>query len=227
MTEPVRSIGPDASITAAKRLFMMHSFHHLPVVENARVVGMLSSVDITRTCVPMLSHPRPSAVPLDSQRVREVMSTRVLEIGEHENVGRAVELMVRHAIHSLPVVNTNRELIGIITTTDIMHCCLEPLAEASAQIDTTGGYPLAEDRVTTALASARRAVATQRDPRGIAATLLATQLRVASLQEIAAAAKRYLNAGQDEHLHTLLTKALDRSQRLEERIQGPSKVLLP
>jgi hypothetical protein len=57
--------------------------------------------------------------------------------------------------------------------------------------------------------------------------LLATQQHVASLQDIAAAAKRYLNAGQDEHLHALLTKALDRSQRLDERIRGPSEVLLP
>jgi CBS domain-containing protein len=227
MTEPVHSIGPDATIAAAKQLFMMCSFHHLPVVENAHVVGMLSSVDITRACVSMQSDPGPPALAPGRRSVREVMSSMVIEIGEHESVRRAIELMVRHAIHSLPVVNTDRELIGIITTTDIMHGCLEAQPNVAAQNDITGSYPLAEDRLTTALASARRAVARHRDPGGIAATLLATQQRVASLQEIAVVAKRYLNAGQDEHLHSLLTRALDRAQRLDERIRGPAQLLLP
>ena len=227
MTGPVHSIGPDATIAAAKRLFLTHSFHHLPVVDGTRVVGMLSSVDVMRACVQALPGTPSPAVSPGSRKVCELMSHVVFEIGPHESMQRAVELMVRHGIHSLPVVDADRALIGIITTTDIMHSCLGAVGEAARSDGNAQPSLLAQERVAAVLASARRAVANHRDPYGIAATLLATQQQVASLQEIAVAARRYLNAGQDDHLHAVLTKTLERWQRLDERIRKSPDVLLP
>jgi hypothetical protein len=56
-------------------------------------------------------------------------------------------------------------------------------------------------------------------PYGIAATLLAVQQRVHSLEEVVTAVKRYLNAGQDESLHAAVSKAIERADRLDEKMR--------
>lgn len=48
MTEPVLTIAPNESLEEALRLFTSCPVHHLPVVEEQRVVGMLSSADVAK-----------------------------------------------------------------------------------------------------------------------------------------------------------------------------------
>ena len=103
------------------------------------------------------------------------MRSPALTVAEHESAQRAAEIMATNGIHALPVVNSKAHLIGIVTTTDIMQGCLDPLPSKPANA------PDAAD-----------------------------ELRMRALMEVVSAAKRYLNAGQDERLHASLQKALDR-----------------
>lgn len=227
MSEPVVSIGPEAAADEALRLFMAHSIHHLPVVTGNRLIGVVSAVDITKPC--LLARTESASVPSTQvlRRVRDVMSSPAIKITERESLQRAAEIMARNGIHSLPVVSSDDELIGIITTTDLIYCCLHPSPVISGADDSAKSYPLADAHVAASLISARRAVAANRDPYGIATTLLSMNRRVASLQGVATAAKRYLNAGQDEHLHAALLTALERSDRFDESIRQAAALALP
>jgi len=48
MMTPVLTIAPSESLEEALRLFTSYPVHHLPVVEEERVVGMLSSADVAK-----------------------------------------------------------------------------------------------------------------------------------------------------------------------------------
>jgi CBS domain-containing protein len=184
MTEPVLTIAPNESLEEALRLFTNYPVHHLPVIAEGRVVGMLSSADVAKLKF-FLPPPGTARDALLKERwqVRKIMRSPALTVAEHESAQRAAEIMATNGIHALPVVNSNDHLIGIVTTTDMMQCCLGPAAAESAN-------------ATSASAS--------------------ETLRTRALLEVVSAAKRYLNAGQDERLHTALQKALDRVDLLHD-----------
>jgi len=52
--------------------------------------------------------------------VADVMTERVMLVTRHQSIGHVRELMARHAIQSLPVVNAENEPIGIVTSTDLV-----------------------------------------------------------------------------------------------------------
>jgi CBS domain-containing protein len=222
MSEPVFTIGPEETVSEAMRLFTAHRVHHIPVVEQHRVVGMLSSADMMglRFFVPPPNAAR-DALPWDRLRAKTIMRTPAITVPEHESVQRAAERMAHNGFHALPVVDRDGRLVGIVTTTDIMHGCFhsQPDATAGDDLDEARRFPLADTHIAAVLASARRSVNSRRDPYGIAATLLAVQQRVHSLEEVVTAVKRYLNAGQDETLHAAVSKAIERADRLDEKMR--------
>jgi CBS domain-containing protein len=222
MSAPVISIAPDAPIKWVLETFLAHPIHHLPVVDaDRRVVGILSSADVLKLQFFMPASAKP--IVENQWTVERVMRSPAIVVTEHESLQRCAELMASNGVHSLPVVDRDETLIGIITTTDLMRCCLNPPPDVSSSAsDALKVLPLADERVKGAVASARRAVATNHDPYAIATTLLHMEQRVSALQAVAVAAKRYLNAGQDERLHAALAKTIERADRFDEATRHPA-----
>ena len=225
MSEPVLTVGPDDSVEELLRIFIAYPVHHLPVVKEQRVVGMLSAADLMKIEF-FLPPPGPARQTLLKQRFRvdKLMRTPVITVSEHETVQRAGELMAKNGVHSLPVVNTQDRLIGIVTTTDLIHGCL--LANGSASSGAREAddehFKTVDARFADALTAARESVAADNDPHGIAAALLNLQQRLSALEAVTHTAKRYLNAGQDERLHTLLRKAVERVDLLDQHLGRPA-----
>lgn len=195
MSEPVLTIGWHESVSTMMRLFLSHQVHHLPVVDGRRVVGMLSSADLMKLefFLPPAG-PQTDALLNERWRIAHIMRSPVISVTEHETVQRAAEVMATNAIHALPVVNSNGELIGIVTTTDLIRCWLNPPAAVPASgAEDARRFPLD------------------------AAHAVAVHERVRSLEQVLTAAKRYVNAGQDERLHAELLKAIERDESLDER----------
>lgn len=219
MSAPVLSIGPDAPIQQALEIFLSHPVHHVPVVDADRhVVGMLSSADAMKLQF-LFSMPI-EPVGASEWTVGRLMNSPALVVTEHESLQRCAELMSDNAIHALPVVDRNEVLIGIVTTTDLMRCWLKAPPEAH-RTDDAVVPAVTDERTRHALEAARRAVNTNHDPLSIAATLLRMEQRVHALEAVATAAKRYLNAGQDERLHVTLAKALEQADRFDESTRHP------
>lgn len=140
MTATVVSIEIDASVDQVLRVFVDHPIHHLPVVKKGSVVGMLSSADIMKLefFLPP-SGPTRDRLLHSNFSVAKLMRAPVIVVGENESIEHAAQLMAEHAIHSLPVVNARDQLIGIITTTDIIAGFLGNTDEIKAADTQTGG----------------------------------------------------------------------------------------
>ena len=111
MTEDPRSIGASASVVEAARLMRAEHIGSLPVTEDEQLVGMITDRDITTRVV------AESAVP-ESTSVGDVYSRDLISVEPNHDLDEALELMARHQVRRLPVVENGR-LVGVVAQADI------------------------------------------------------------------------------------------------------------
>lgn len=126
MTARPTMIGPHETLAAAKERMEAGKFRRLPVVQDGTLVGILTDRDILRF---VGSEER--------TRVDGAMTESPLTIAPTSPVEEAVRLLRKHRISGLPVVE-NGEVVGMITTSDVMQAFLEVSGvsvEGSVRID--------------------------------------------------------------------------------------------
>jgi CBS domain-containing protein len=111
MTEDPRSIGASASVVEAARLMREGHIGSLPVTEDERLVGMITDRDITTRVV------AESAAP-ETTSVGDVYSRDLISVEPDHDLEEALELMARHQVRRLPVVENGR-LVGVVAQADI------------------------------------------------------------------------------------------------------------
>ncbi len=205
------------------RLLAEYPVHHLPVLDRQKVVGMLSTADLMKV---ELFLPKGSKSPIEylNQRMKvgAMLRRPLLAIPAHQSVESAAQLMAKHGVHALPVVDPQDQLLGLITTTDIIYAALRP-AHAVAERDPSGSaadqphlISLSAAQLELALRAAERAAGSAQDADSVCQALLYLRAKVTMLEHVRLAAERYLSAGQDEQLHMTLAKALSAASRGEQ-----------
>uniref|UniRef100_A0A7C4VQP2 CBS domain-containing protein n=1 Tax=Desulfatirhabdium butyrativorans TaxID=340467 RepID=A0A7C4VQP2_9BACT len=109
MSFPVFSISPNTTMEEAAKILREKGCTGLPVIENGRLVGMISRRDFKKI---------KSAGRLKAP-VKAYMSTNVVTIEPGKSPMQAARLMVKYDVGRLPVVENDR-VIGIITRSDTM-----------------------------------------------------------------------------------------------------------
>ena len=139
MTKDVIFVRPDTSIETAAALLLDNGISRLPVVDKAgKLVGVLSKTDLVEEQVeredsgeyfgPLTRRSSPGIRATEPNLhehvlgplVEEVMSKPALCVPEHYTVARAAEMMAAHRVHGLPVVKRTGELVGVISSLDIL-----------------------------------------------------------------------------------------------------------
>lgn len=127
MTAQVVTVNADLALEAAQRLMSVHSLRHVPVVEGASVVGIISTHDIAPSSLP--SSARDDCVDAGATKhacsVRESMTPSPVTIHQHETITQAAERMLKYRISALPVIDDHGQLIGIVTQSDLLRTIAE------------------------------------------------------------------------------------------------------
>jgi len=84
----------------------------VPVVDGKKVIGMITDRDIVVRLVAEGKDP-------SSSSVKDAMSKNVRAVNEDATVSEALLMMSYAQIRRVPVVNTNNELVGIVSIGDI------------------------------------------------------------------------------------------------------------
>jgi CBS domain-containing protein len=131
--DPV-AVDVEQRISEAIRLLSSERYHHLPVVDGQRLVGLLSATDIIELSTLHTGSRKmeyAAAVELDKQyRIEDVMKTDLITITDRATVGEAAQKLSPGGYHALPVVDEHGDLIGIVTTTDLIsHMLVGPSHE--------------------------------------------------------------------------------------------------
>ena len=130
MTRNVVTVNPEDTIAIVRDKMNSLTAHHMPVADNGKLVGMISMSDIHKMEHHFTIFDNPEA--MDSNRqlfasmlAKDIMTTSVITVYEDDNVGKAVDLLLENLFHALPVINHEEQLVGIITTFDLIRHSLE------------------------------------------------------------------------------------------------------
>lgn len=113
----------DQPVSEAYHLLRSAPFHHVPVMDGDKPIGMVSSVDVLRLAYDIDGfEDRDMADMLDYQfNLDDAMSGDLRTVTEDATVRQAATLLADGQAHSLVVVDDHGKLIGIVTTTDLLR----------------------------------------------------------------------------------------------------------
>jgi CBS domain-containing protein len=121
MTSNPLSVQLGQSVQEAYKILLDHDFHHVPVVDGKKLVGLVTSTDIGRITYSFDTDSRMTSTVLDHTRsLGDVMQKDVTTISSHATVRDATEILANGAYHAVPVVDDG-ELVGIVTSTDLLR----------------------------------------------------------------------------------------------------------
>ena len=122
MTPNPVTITPKTTLPEAHRLMKERKIRRLPVLEDGRLVGVVTLGDIREA--------EPSAATslsvwelnylLDTLTIDKIMRRNVLSVSPHTSIRDAAAMMLAHKISGLPVLDHDR-LVGVITEWDIFR----------------------------------------------------------------------------------------------------------
>ena len=144
MTHDVIAVGPEVSLRDAAALLVTHRISGMPVVAGGTVVGVISKRDFlfkeqrpledsgwrARLVEPFAARKQPR---LEARLVSDAMTAPAVTIGAATSVALAARRMLEAGVNRLPVV-ANGELVGIVTSSDLVRAFVRPDREIELEI---------------------------------------------------------------------------------------------
>jgi CBS domain-containing protein len=112
MSTEVRVIGPEVSLGEAARLMRDLDVGALPVCHDRQLLGMVTDRDIAVRGVA-------AGLGADDACVSDVMSTDAQWCTEDQDSEEVMRLMAQKQVRRLPVINVDKELVGIVSLGDL------------------------------------------------------------------------------------------------------------
>ena len=130
MTVDVITVPPDMPVPQAKNVMQSYNIRRLPVVENEKLVGILTLGDLRGAgasgASSLSAYEREFL--LNDTTVGEVMTAEPLSVGQDANLSEVAKIMLEKKIGGLPVVDDGK-VIGIISESDIFRVVIELFKE--------------------------------------------------------------------------------------------------
>jgi acetoin utilization protein AcuB len=119
MTLEVVAVPADLSIEKTHQLMRRLEVRHLPVVSEGRLAGIVSDRDLFLVMGKEQAGAEAFIYPPHS--VGQVMSLAPISAGPDVPVSRLARMMLEAKIDSLPIVSAKQELIGLVTSSDLIR----------------------------------------------------------------------------------------------------------
>jgi CBS domain-containing protein len=112
MTPGVETVTPSQPLRDAAELMKSGDFGSVPVVEDGRLIGMLTDRDIVVRAVAQ-------GMDTTTAKVGEVASKSPVTVTADQDLDEALDLMARHRVRRLPVVENGGTLVGVLSQADV------------------------------------------------------------------------------------------------------------
>jgi len=130
MTRAVITVTRAVTLRELEGLFEKHDFNSLPVVEEGKMLGIVTKFDFLRAFAFTTDQMVPHYDDLMKRRVAEIMTEDVVHVERGTRLTRVLELMVKLKARSFPVVGVQRELVGVISREDVIRALRDATQDA-------------------------------------------------------------------------------------------------
>ncbi|HEX2916532.1 MAG TPA: CBS domain-containing protein [Chloroflexia bacterium] len=138
MTREVVFVTPDAPVSEVARMLVKHSVSGVPVVENGKVIGIVTEEDlIMRDAIidmphffgffesvfyPVRKHEFDEEMhKILATEARDLMNRKVITVSQDASVQELATLMVKKEVNPVPVIDRSGELVGIVSRSDLVR----------------------------------------------------------------------------------------------------------
>lgn len=130
MSREVKTVRPDTKLAEVASLMCLYRYSGLPVVEDSKLVAVISEKDVLNRLFPSLEELTDGLSTLDLDKlmgqykdvlglkVRDVMTKNPLTVSPEIHVLRAATIMNRHKFRRIPVA-TGDTLVGMLSMGDV------------------------------------------------------------------------------------------------------------
>ena len=123
MTKDVVTLSLDADLHEAGSLMKEFDIRHLPVVEDGRLIGLVTENDVRGAMFPAM---------IEEISVKDLMIADPVTVDPETMLEDAARMIYRNKIGCLPVVDEDRMLLGIVTVADMLAALIELMGFISA-----------------------------------------------------------------------------------------------
>lgn len=134
MSDKLVTVELDDTLATVKDIFDHVNFHHLLVVENKNLMGVISDRDLLKAISPNVDSVAATTKDLATlnKKVHQIMARHPKTVSVEASVADVVELFNAQPISCIPEVNENNEPVGIISWRDVMRALGERMKKKGA-----------------------------------------------------------------------------------------------
>lgn len=127
MSSPALAVGPETEVSVVHALMVDTGCRHLPIVEHGELIGIISDRDVL-----LASRRGMTGVLAPDTAVAEIMTPHPITCCPTSPVADLAVIMIDQKIDALPVLDEGGDVIGIVTSTDLLGLLAAPIDKARA-----------------------------------------------------------------------------------------------
>jgi CBS domain-containing protein len=127
MSSNLHNVHIDDKLIDVNQLMRKFSIRHVPVLKNKQLVGIISKTDINRLAFSEYIEGEENAdvMIFDMLSIEQVMTSKPRVVNESATIYEVAKILSEEEFHALPVIDNNDQLVGIVTTTDVIRYLLD------------------------------------------------------------------------------------------------------
>lgn len=116
------TVGLDDPLSVVKDIFDNARFHHLLVIDEGELVGVVSDRDLLKAISPNIGTNVYTPKDLDTlkKRVHQIVTRKPITLPPDADIAQAVAIFNSHRISCIPIVDAANAAVGILSWRDIM-----------------------------------------------------------------------------------------------------------
>ena len=122
MTTQLVTVGPNKPAKAIQDIFREYDFHHIPVVEGDKLVGIISKEDVFKLSYVLslqTTGKTYSEKEYKTLKAVDIMTKYPITLDPEDSIGLAADIFLANQFHALPIVE-DEQLLGLVTTHDLL-----------------------------------------------------------------------------------------------------------
>ncbi len=123
MTTNIITVHQGQKLSDVRHIIVDSNIHHVPVVDGKKLVGLISFTDFMKLNIVISGADERTIDSIVDQQftIQDIMTTELTTVKNTNSVRQASKILAESNFHSLPVINEQKEIVGIVTMTDLIQ----------------------------------------------------------------------------------------------------------
>ncbi|MCK5121915.1 MAG: CBS domain-containing protein [Methylococcales bacterium] len=123
MTTNIIAVHQGQKLSDVRHIIVDSNIHHVPVVDGKKLVGLISFTDFMKLNIVISGADERTIDSIVDQQftIQDIMTTELTTVKNTNSVRQASKILAESNFHSLPVINEQEEIVGIVTMTDLIQ----------------------------------------------------------------------------------------------------------